>query len=214
MQAFTAMYESLDASTSTNDKVAALVAYLHAAPPRDAAWAAWILTGGRVKRAVSHTDLRLALQEATSMPAWLINESYEAVGDLSETISLLLPDDAAGEPMTLAEAMESFILPLRTMKSDQKREVLRSIWSRLPASQRFVFHKLISGSFRVGLSRTLAVRALAQVAQVDQAEMAHRVMGNWDPTPSDYAKLLAPQRADARGAKPYPFYLASPLEQP
>lgn len=110
--------------------------------------------------------------------------------------------------------MESFILPLRTMKSDQKREVLRSIWSRLPASQRFVFHKLISGSFRVGLSRTLAVRALAQVAQVDQAEMAHRVMGNWDPTPSDYAKLLAPQRADARGAKPYPFYLASPLEQP
>ncbi len=214
MQAFTAMYESLDASTSTNDKVLALVAYLLAAPPRDAAWAAWILTGGRVKRAVSHTDLRLALQEATSMPAWLISESYEAVGDLSETISLLLPDDAAGEPMTLAEAMESFILPLRTMKSDQKREVLRSVWSRLPTSQRFVFHKLISGSFRVGLSRTLAVRALAQVAQVDQAEMAHRVMGNWDPTPSDYAKLLAPQLADARGAKPYPFYLASPLEQP
>lgn len=213
MQAFTTMYEALDASTGTNDKVAALVAYLEAAPPRDAAWAAWILTGGRVKRAVSHTDLRLALQEASGIPAWLISESYEAVGDLSETISLLLPDEATGQPMSLAEAMESVISPLRDMKSDQKRDVLRSVWTRLPASQRFVFHKLISGSFRVGVSRTLAVRALAQVAKVDQAEMAHRVMGTWNPTPADYSALLSPQSSDARGAKPYPFYLASPLEQ-
>lgn len=214
MQAFTAMYEALDASTGTNDKVAALVAYLQAAEPGDAAWAAWILTGGRVKRAVSHTDLRLALQEATGMPAWLISESYEAVGDLSETISLLLPDDATGEAMSLAEAMERVIVPLRDMQSEEKRAMLRDVWTRLPTSQRFVFHKLISGSFRVGLSRTLAVRALAQVAGIDQAEMAHRVMGAWEPTRAEYLRLLSPPSGDVRGARPYPFYLASPLEQP
>ncbi|HLP85980.1 MAG TPA: ATP-dependent DNA ligase [Phycisphaerales bacterium] len=214
MQAFTALYEALDASTGTNDKVRALVAYFERASPHDAAWAAWILTGGRVKRAVSHTDLRLALHEATNLPEWLISESYEAVGDLSETISLLLPDEASGEPLSLADAMETIISPLRDMKSEQKRETLRQVWTRLPTSQRFVFHKLISGSFRVGVSRTLAVRALAQVAKIDQAEMAHRVMGTWQPTAADYAKLLSPQASDARGAQPYPFYLASPLEQP
>jgi DNA ligase-1 len=212
MQRFTHMYESLDASTSTNDKVHALVAYFSSAPQPDAAWAAWILTGGRIKRAISHTDLRLALHEATNLPAWLIDESYEAVGDLSETISLLLPDDAAGEPIGLAEAMETIIAPMRTMSSERKREVLRTAWKRLPSEQRFVFHKLISGSFRVGVSRTLAVRALAQVAKIDQAEMAHRVMGTWEPMPAAYAQLFAPQHADQRGAKPYPFYLASPLE--
>ncbi len=238
MRRFVQLYEALDASTSTNDKVAALVAYFTAAPPEDAAWAAWIFTGGRVKRAITSTQLREALIRATGLPAWLVEDSYEHVGDLSETIALLLesrglahehtPTVAQGnEPsaMSLKEVFEGIILPMQRMDAEQRVHALGRAWGMLGAHERFVFHKLISGSFRVGVSRTLVVRAIAEAFGLPRAMVAHRVMGSWKPSAQAFAQIVAPATTSADGgnapsqdglnqdgSQPYPFCLASPLE--
>lgn len=211
MEAFTRLYAALDETTRTLPKVAALEAYFRNTPPGDAAWTLYFLTGRRIKRAVNTNDLRIAAAEAARLPVWLLDESYHAVGDLSETISLLLPPPASAEEMPLHRVVGDIILPMRRMDDAQRRAMLIAAWDRLPAHQRFVFHKLISGSFRVGVSRILAVRALSQVAGVSQGEMDHRVMGDWEPTPDVFASIIAGSHAGDAAARPYPFYLASQL---
>jgi len=215
MKRFVALYESLDASTSTLEKVGAMVAYFRDAPARDAGWAAWILCGGRIKRSVGHKELREALARATNLPAWMIEECYGAVGDLSETIALLVrgSDMSTQEGgLSLAEVLEGMVVPMRSMTGPERVRALEEAWKQLPTSHRFVFQKLMSGTFRVGVSRTLAVRALAQVAGVEQAEMSHRVMGDWKPTSRGFEELMSPADSRASQLRPYPFYLASPLE--
>jgi len=213
MERFARLYVALDSTTRTLPKVAALEAYFREAPPEDAAWALFVLSGRRIKRAVTHTDLRLAAAEAAGLPEWMINECYNAAGDLSETIALVVPPPAQPGEIALHQAFERFIIPMRRMDEGARRQALRTIWSILPQDQRLIFHKLISGSFRVGVSRTLTVRALAQVAQVDQGEMDHRLMGEWEPTPAGLARILAGTPGEA-SSRPYPFFLASQWDDP
>ena len=147
------------------------------------------------------------------MPDWLFEESYHAVGDLAETITLLLPDTGASSERPLAEWVESRLLELRGQDDAvQRRELVRA-WRELGRRERYVWNKLLTGSFRVGASARLVVRALAEVSGVDEGTIAHRLMGAWEPTPEFFERLVAPDTRDADVSRPYPFYLAYPLEQ-
>jgi DNA ligase-1 len=147
------------------------------------------------------------------VPDWLFEESYQAVGDLAETITLILPDTGTSSSLPLSHWVEQRLLPLRGEEDDVQREVMLRSWRELDRRERFVWNKLITGSFRVGASHRLVVRALADVSGLEEGVVAHRLMGSWDPTAEFFQRLIAPDTRDADVSRPYPFFLAHPLEQ-
>ncbi|CAL93061.1 ATP-dependent DNA ligase [Azoarcus olearius] len=221
MKAFAALYAELDATTSSNAKLAAMVAYFRAAPAADAAWAAYFLAGGKPRQLVPVRQLREFAMRIAGVPEWLFEESYQAVGDLAETLALLLPEGVAGDDAPLAEWVEARLLPLRGLPPDVLQPRLEMLFGALSTLQRFVCAKLITGSFRVGVSRLLVTRALGEAGGVDTRRVAERLIGYTDigarPDAASYRALLAPP-APAEGARedglPYPFFLAHPLQAP
>ena len=222
MKQFAALYRELDATTSSLAKQAALQRYLQDAPAPDAAWAVYFLAGGKPRQLVPAKLLRLLAQEAAGLPEWLFDESYEAVGDLAETISLLLPAPTDRHDMGLAEWIEAHLLPLRKTPPDALPDALRAQWRRLAIDERLVYFKLITGGFRVGVSKLQVTQALAAVGALDPKRVAQRLMGythiSGQPTAADYAALISPESTGERDQKtsgqPYPFFLAHPFNLP
>jgi DNA ligase-1 len=212
MKAFAHLYTALDETTATNEKTAALVEYFRSAAPADAAWAVHFLSGRRPKRLVSTGKLRSWAAEEAGIPDWLFEESYQAVGDLAETIALLLPESGASSELPLSYWVEERLLRLRGEDDDVQREVMVQSWRELDARERLVWNKLITGSFRVGASQRLVIRALTALSGVSEGVIAHRLMGAWDPNPEFFKRLTAPDTRDADVSRPYPFFLAYPLE--
>ena len=216
MRHFSDLYFTLDATTRTNDKIAAMRAYFDAAPPADAAWAVYFLSGRRPKRLLSPLLLRRWAAELAGIPEWLQEEAYHAVGDSAETAALLLPDAARAANRPLSAWVEEVILPLREKDEAAQRAAVLDAWAALDDPGRYVFNKLITGGFRVGVSQRLLMRALAEVAALPEATIAHRLMGAWEPTPDFYIALVGPDEpggdSAADAARPYPFFLAHPLE--
>jgi DNA ligase 1 len=213
VKSFARLYTALDETTATSEKIAALVEYFRSASPADAAWAVHFLSGRRPKRLVSTRNLRRWAAEEAELPDWLFEESYHEVGDLAETITLLLPDAGESSELPLADWIEQRLLTLRGEDDDVQREVMLAAWRELDRRERLVWNKLITGSFRVGASQRLVVRALAQVSGIEEGVIAHRLMGTWDPTPEFFERLIAPDTRDADVSRPYPFFLAHPLEE-
>ncbi len=217
MRRFSQLYEALDRTTSTNEKVAALVAYFSSAPPEDAAWAVWFLTGRRLKRFLPSRLLAGWAMAEAGIPDWLFEESYASVGDLAETISLVLDgrgEEASAPELPLSRWMSERLLPVRALPEEEQRREVTGWWRGLPRWETFVLNKLLTGELRVGVSQTLVERALARIAGVPQPTIAHRLMGSWEPTASFYESLFSPGVEEEDSSRPYPFYLASPLEQP
>jgi DNA ligase-1 len=213
MRAFTRLFRAIDATTKTSAKLAALEEYFTSADPADAAWAVYFLSGGRLRRLVTTTQLRVWAAEAASLPLWLLEESYDAVGDLAETVALLLPDTATEERnWSLHRLVADRLEPLAEAEEAERRRLLERTWCELPSDQRFVWNKLITGAFRVGVSRGLVTRALGRVAGLEPAQIAHRLAGRWQPSADTYRRLIDPQAHHDEPGRPYPFYLASPLE--
>jgi DNA ligase-1 len=216
MKRFADLYWQLDATTSTTEKVAALAAYFSAAAPDDAACALHLLSGGRQQRAVTTTTLRQWAAEAAGIPSWLVDDCYAHVGDLAETLALVLPLPEAGAVegvgLGLAECLRTTIEPLREASEEEKRATVERVWRRLAPRERLVWHKLLTGGFRVGVSRSLVARALAEVAGVDPAVMMHRLMGGVTTDADAFRRLLSPEPCAADARRPYPFFLASPLD--
>ncbi len=210
---FAALYDAIDASTGTQAKVAALTAYFTHAPPADAAWAVAFLTGRRPRRLVRAPDLRAWAAHAADVPDWLFEESYAQVGDLAETITLLVPPGTEQVTGSFAEWVDTRLLPLGGMPADAQRVALVDAWRALSGTARFVFNKLLTGAFRVGVSDGLVVRALAAASGVPEDVVAHRLMGTWEPSAEWYARLMDPHTGDADWSRPYPFCLAYPLER-
>jgi DNA ligase-1 len=212
VKAFADLYAALDETTKTNEKIAAMSRYFSIAPPKDAAWAIHFLIGRRPKRLIETRKLvEWAIQEA-GVPDWLFGECYHAVGDLAETIALLLPVSRASSDRALRYLVEERLLPLREWDDGARRDSLVAAWRDMDDRQRFAWNKLITGEFRVGVSQNLVVRALAEVSGVDAGVLAHRLMGDWQPTADFAARILAKETADADVSRPYPFCLAHPLE--
>lgn len=219
MKAFAALYLELDASTSTLHKVDAMARYLRAAPPEDAAWAVYFLAGGKPRQLVPSSRLRELAASAAGIPAWLFEESYAAVGDLAETIAHLVPDGMEDDLTGLAEWMNERLLPVRDADPDIQSQRLLGWWAHLDWNGRFVMNKLITGGLRVGVSKLLVARALAEVAGIDHKTLAQRMIGYTDPrTAPDADRFRAlispidsPQARAQQRSHPYPFFLAHPL---
>jgi len=214
MKRFSQLYTTLDQTNRTSEKVAAMESYFREAGPRDAAWALYFLRGRRLPRTVTSTALREWATAESGFPPWLVEECYDTVGDLGETLALLLPENTSSLTLPLHELVEERILPMQDGSDAFKRDLLIRTWRELNARERYLFNKLLTGGFRVGVAQTLVVHALATVAGVERPVMAHRLMGKWKPGADDFLRLLRSDSSpsEPEPAKPYPFYLASPLE--
>ncbi|HEY4286582.1 MAG TPA: ATP-dependent DNA ligase [Puia sp.] len=212
MQLFADLVVKLGTSTKTNDKLDALTHYFTVADDGDKVWVIALFSGRRPKRTVNSTQLQEWSGEITGLPAWLFEESYHTVGDLAETIALLLP-----EPGEIAKAANlSFYLQrlMQLSKEDEavKKEFVLSCWQRMNKEERFVFNKLITGGFRIGISQKMIVNALARTVGAEASIIAHRISGGWDPATTSFTALLSEEGAGSDLSRPYPFYLAYALE--
>jgi DNA ligase-1 len=242
MKRFARLYSRIDSTTSTNGKVAAIVDYLGEAPPGDAAWALFFLTGRRLKRLLPFRLLHEWAVELTGLPEWLVREGYSATGDFAEAVALLLerqleplsPEavappvpapalpfddvdhtiDTRVDDVSLAEWIEERILPLRTLTPGEQHARVLVWWSRLDRWQLFVLNKLLTGEFRVGVSHTLVVRAVAQFAGVPTTVIEHRLMGQWEPSAQSFSALVGGESGSDALSRPYPFCLATPIARP
>ncbi len=212
MKAFAELYTALDATTKTNEKVAALKRYWSAAAPADAAWAASFLLGRRPKRLFESRKLAAWAIEEAGVPDWLFGECYHAVGDFAETIALLLPPAATSTGLPLHYWVEERLLAMRDADDATRRAWLVEAWREMDEQQRFAWNKLLTGEFRVGVSGSLVIRSIAETAGLPAESVAHRLMGEWQPTPEFWQQLLAAETRDADVSRPYPFCLAYPLE--
>jgi DNA ligase-1 len=254
MKRFAELFDALDRTTSTNAKVDALAIYLREAPPGDAAWALFFLTGRRLKRLLPTRLMHAWTLELTKLPEWLIEECYANVGDFAETITLLLegrvepldsaqvrasqsggspgpkgpslrvaqgelfdqpaePFDEHAENVSLQQWIEGRILSLRTLEDAERRVRVLTWWTRLNRQELFLLNKLLTGEFRVGVSHTLVVRAVAHVAALPAATIEHRLMGVWEPSAAAFTALIVPEGTPDDLSRPYPFCLASPLSE-
>ncbi|MCU0492047.1 MAG: ATP-dependent DNA ligase [Chloroflexaceae bacterium] len=233
MKSFAQLYTALDETTKTNDKLAALRRYFESASPADAAWALYFLMGRRPRQVIGSRKLSEWAIAAAGIPDWLFGESYDAVGDFAETVALLLPEQqtmhdergtmiqpqAASDDSSLIVHRSSLqywiegrLLPLQGADETTQRAALLRAWAELDGQERFVWNKLITGGFRVGVSQRLVTRALALVGGMEDAVIAHRLMGEWTPNAAFYQGLFAAETSDADLSRPYPFCLAYPLE--
>ena len=212
MKRFAQLFRELDQTTRTNEKVAALERYFSDAPAADAAWALNFLSGRTLPRLVPTRLLWSLIIDEVKLPEWLLAECYEAVGDMAEAMALLLPDGNSEADPPLSQLVGQRLLPLAKLPDSAKRSLLIQTWRELNRAERLVWNKLITGEFRVGAARTLVVRALANAAGMDPAIMAHRTMGKWQPTADNFRRLFEPDVNTTSIARPYPFFLASPLE--
>jgi ATP-dependent DNA ligase len=217
MEAFARLYAELDRTTSTRAKTEALERYLRAATPADAAWAVYVLAGGRPRQIVANDVLRDVAVQAAGLPRWLFDECYQAVGDFAETVAHVLPAPSRTSHAGLAVWMSVRLLPLRGLPASEAATRLGDYLDELDATGRFVLLKLIGGSFRVGVSRPSVIRALAAVASLDPKLIAQRLIGytgsGRQPDAGAYRALLAPESTGMRaGGDPYPFFLAHPLQ--
>lgn len=217
MRRFAALYQALDRSTATLDKRAALAAYFREAPPRDAAWALYLLSGGKItsaRRKIAATgELRAWVATASDTPPWLVEASYEQVGDLAETLALLIPDPFQAAPdRGLADWIEEILVPISNRDEAERRAVVVDAWLGLRFDERLVFNKLLTGALRVGVSQRMVQQALAEMSGVPIARIAQRMLGEWVPSPTFLSTLLSPEVLPGDREQPYPFFLASPLD--
>jgi len=217
MKAFARLFDELDASTATSAKVEALKRYFTVAAPADAAWAVYFLAGGKPRQVVPTAMLRALACERARIEPWLFEECYQAVGDLAETIAHVLPAARALSDVGLATWVEDRLLPLRGAAPLEQAERIAQYWDELDTPGRFLLTKLIGGGFRVGVSKLLVQRALAELASLDAKLVAQRMMGYLDakqtPTASRYEQLISREPGAAGDAgQPYPFFLAHQLD--
>jgi DNA ligase-1 len=213
MKLFANLFTALDETTKTNAKIAALVDYFQAAPPEDAIWAVSFLIGRKPRQIVPSRKLKQWAAEVGEIPDWLFDVSYDVVGDLAETITLILPGSTRSSSRPLHDWIERSLLPLRNKDETTQREEILEAWQQMDNPQRFVWNKLITGGFRVGVSQKLVTRALARYSGIEEPVIAHRLMGNWEPHKVYFDQILSSDTNDADISRLYPFYLSYPLNE-
>lgn len=212
MKLFTELFSRLDQSNKTSDKLSALEFYFSKASDKDKLWTLALFTNKKPKRAVSTKELKAWCIEVAQIPNWLFEESYQTVGDLAETITLLLPHPVAKSDFSL-DYWIGFLINLKAQTDTQKKSNLIEAWSMLDQQERFIFNKIITGGFRVGVSQNLITQAIAKVFEMEKTEVAHRLMGKWTPENISFEQLILRNNFTDDLSRPYPFYLAYPLKE-
>jgi len=212
MKQFAALFRAIDQTTKTNSKVAALANYFLQASDRDKIWTIALLSHRRPRRTITTTFLRTWAAEKAGLPLWLFEESYHIAGDLAETIALVLPENEEQSEEPLSYWIEE-IQRHRDRTEEEKKEFVFHAWNHLDATERFVFNKLITGGFRMGVSQKLMTRALSKAYEMDENRLAHRLMGNWTPNDTTFEELILTEDPTEDLSRPYPFYLAYALEE-
>ncbi|MES2849703.1 MAG: ATP-dependent DNA ligase [Bacteroidota bacterium] len=214
MQAFAELVSILGTSTKTNAKLEALQEYFATAPDKDKVWVIAIFSGRRPKRIVNSTVLAQWCLEIVNLPQWLFEESYHTVGDLAETIALLLPENNTSninDDKSLSFYVEKFIA-LEKEEEQVKKDFVLQCWQQFNQTEKFVFNKLITGGFRIGVSQKMMVNALAKSVNISSSIIAHRIGGNWNPVSTSLNDLLNEEGSALDISKPYPFYLSYAIE--
>ncbi|QLE01033.1 ATP-dependent DNA ligase [Galbibacter sp. BG1] len=211
MKEFATLIKKLDTTNKTNIKVDALADFFKIAEPKDKLWAIALLSHRRPKRPVNTTLLREWASEEASIPLWLFEESYHIVGDLAETIALVIPTAQSNNEKKLHEIIAE-VIQLKDWDEVDKKKYLQQKWRELDYYERFVFNKILTGSFRIGISQKLMTRALAKATEIDEDVLAYKLMGNWTPQTITFQKLILEENEEDYLSKPYPFYLAYALE--
>ncbi len=211
MRDFAQLIEKLDSTNKTNQKVEALAGYFSQANEQDKLWTIAILAHRRPPRPVNTTLLRLYAAELAEIPLWLFEESYHIVGDLAESIALVVPNEVHTSDKSLSTILNELIL-LKSKPEPEKKDYIQHTWMQLDYYSRFVFTKLLTGAFRIGISQKLMTKALSQVTSVPEDELAYRLMGDWSPDNTTFDGLVFGRNEQAYVSKPYPFYLAYALE--
>ncbi|MEM6867457.1 MAG: ATP-dependent DNA ligase [Cyanobacteria bacterium P01_C01_bin.121] len=223
MRRFTELFRAIDATTSTNEKVKALQRYFHDESPKNAVWALHLLMGKTRKRLITSRVLREIFLQISDLPEWLFEESAAHVGDTAETIALLLRDtpvkatgtSQAGSDTPLHEWLETVIPQVKDLsKTDTEtlKDLVVDWWANLADDEIFVLNKVLTGAFRVGASTKLVIKGLAAEYGITEAVLAHRLMGEIETTGEFYESLVDPDEADASPSRPYPFFLAAPID--
>jgi len=212
MRLFAQLFQELDQSNKTTDKLEALKSYFLAAPDEDKIWTLALFTHKRPKRQVNTKQLRAWCCEWSGIPDWLFEESYQTVGDLAETIALLLPIKRQSQDFTLSHWIK-YLVSLSDLEELQKKEAIKYAWDNLDKHERFVFIKIITGGFRIGVSQNLVTQAVAAAFGLEKTEVAHRIMGNWDPFQTSFEALILAKNQSDDLSRPYPFYLAHALDK-
>lgn len=212
MRVFAALVHALDSTNKTTQKSEAIERFLQEANDSDKLWLLALFTGKRPKRGVNTTLMKEWATELAQIPPWLFQESYAAVGDLGETISLVLPPATSNVERSLAEWMEK-ILELRYADAAQKKQFVLDAWDCLPLTERFIFNKLLGGSFRLGISSQSLINTLAKHYHLENNAIAHSIMGDWVMEDVTFERLIHGEYTDTQLSKPYPFCLAYPLEK-
>ena len=211
MKRFAQLFQRLDQTTKTNTKVEALSQYFLKAPFQDRLWTIALLSHKRPRRTVNTSLLRTWAAELSHIPDWLFEESYHIVGDLAESIALVLPKPVKTSNKSLSEWI-NMIIDLKDADDGYKKDQILTAWQSLNHRERFVFNKLITGGFRIGVSQKLMTRALAKATQIEESVLAHRLMGDWSPLQTTFEKLVLEPNPLENISKPYPFYLAYALD--
>ncbi|WP_153556393.1 ATP-dependent DNA ligase [Roseimaritima sediminicola] len=212
MKRFADLFTALDSTTKTNAKVAAMADYFAAAPADDAAWATYFLAGNKLRRLVPSKLLRQWAAAEAGIEDWLFDESYHAVGDLAETLALVVPPGESRQDQSLTHWVQQRLMTLRGREELALQRAMAEIWAETTVEMRLVIMKLITGAFRVGVSKRLVTRAIAQQAGIPTDVVAHRLMGDWKPSAAFFQRLVDPDTLDTQVSQPYPFCLAHPID--
>ncbi|MEY4354216.1 MAG: hypothetical protein RLZZ609_2457 [Cyanobacteriota bacterium] len=225
MEDFCQLFRALDETTGTSAKVEALLAFFQNTSAADSAWALHVLLGRQKRRLITGRRLRDICVAGTPWPQWLFDECHRQVGDSAETISLLwLPKQATSSPLqppepqaklqgSLQEWMEHHLPALAELRGEFQVEAVHACWQGLSREQLLVVNKLLTGGLRVGVSEGLVIRALCRLSGLEAATLKHRLMGGFSPTAATWEALLRPTETGAiPSSRPYPFFLASPLD--
>lgn len=212
MKSFTELILKIDSNRKTTAKIQALVDFFDMADDDDKLWTIALFTHRRPKRSVTTSKLREWATELAGIPLWLFEESYHIVGDLAETIAMLVPQTTEVPPIGLSEWIAKIIALKKESEESQKSKV-QSYWQGMNRTERFVFNKILTGGFRIGVSQKILTKALAQSLDQEEAIIAHRLMGDWRPDNTTFKKLLIEDHQQDEDAKPYPFYLTYALDK-
>jgi len=212
MKDFARLFTLLDETNKTNAKVEVLKDYFVSVSDEDKIHTLALFTGRKPKRQINSTLVKTWAQEMANIPQWLFEESYQVVGDLGETIALLLPEGDSSHGKSLSEWIRE-INELSSFTEGERKNWLMNSWLSMNQQERFVFNKILTGSFRIGVSQSLIVKALSEISGLRPNVLTHRIMGNWNPDTFSFHKLIQEEDASDDASRPYPFCLAYAIQE-